>query len=244
MAEVVDSEDDFTNLTMDDEEFEATKELHKCTADDFKFTPGEPAPKSDTFTGDVLGGVLPFPPDERGNASVTALGAFELALGPAFFHNLCAHTNKYAKAFAKPGHPWQNTTRKEMRVWHGLLFTMVLVRLPAMVDYWDKGMLGAAKAPNFGRYMKILRFKAIWRAMHWADHTAEKHWSEPGSDKIVKVRELVQALNKGAKRMFRPGKDVSVDEAMIAFKGRTYLRQYLPKKLVKWGFKVPFFFLE
>jgi hypothetical protein len=38
--------------------------------------------------------------------------------------------------------------------------------------------------------------------------------------------------------VWKLGDKVSVDEAMVAFKGRTYLRQYLPKKIVKWGFKL------
>ena len=242
LSEVEDSEDDYANLTMDDEELAATEELRQFKADEFKFADGEPAPRGDTFEGVEAGYAREFPRDTRGNETVTPLGAFELGLGPTFFHIVCAHTNKYAKAFSIPGKVWQNVTRKELRVWHGLLFTMAIVRLPAMEDYWDKGEVGACKAPNFGRYMTLTRFKGIWRAMHWADHTAEKHWSVPGSDKIVKVRELVLALNKGSKAMFVAGKEVSVDEAMIAFKGRTYLRQYLPKKLVKWGFKVPIFF--
>jgi len=33
-------------------------------------------------------------------------------------------------------------------------------------------------------------------------------------------------------------RDVSVDEAMVAFKGRSTLKQYMPMKPVKQGFKV------
>ena len=38
--------------------------------------------------------------------------------------------------------------------------------------------------------------------------------------------------------MYKPGRDVSVAEAMIPFKGRSSLKQYLPKKPVKRGIKV------
>jgi hypothetical protein len=38
--------------------------------------------------------------------------------------------------------------------------------------------------------------------------------------------------------MFTPHKDLSVDEAMIAFNGRLAWKQYMPKKPVKWGIKL------
>ena len=38
--------------------------------------------------------------------------------------------------------------------------------------------------------------------------------------------------------MYNPHKDVSIDEAMIPFKGRSSMKQYMPKKPVKRGFKI------
>ena len=34
-----------------------------------------------------------------------------------------------------------------------------------------------------------------------------------------------------------PGCELAVDEAMIGFKGRYFLKQYLPGKPTKWGIK-------
>ena len=34
-----------------------------------------------------------------------------------------------------------------------------------------------------------------------------------------------------------PGYCISIDESMIAFKGRYAGKQYLPRKPIKWGFK-------
>ena len=37
---------------------------------------------------------------------------------------------------------------------------------------------------------------------------------------------------------YKPGRELSVDEAMVAFKGRHYIKQYIQGKPTKWGFKV------
>ena len=33
------------------------------------------------------------------------------------------------------------------------------------------------------------------------------------------------------------GREISIDESMIGFKGRLYFIQYMPKKPIKWGMK-------
>ena len=38
--------------------------------------------------------------------------------------------------------------------------------------------------------------------------------------------------------MYNPHRDISIDEAMIKFKGRSSMKQYMPKKPIKRGFKV------
>ena len=38
--------------------------------------------------------------------------------------------------------------------------------------------------------------------------------------------------------MYNPNKQVSIDEAMIPYKGQSSKKQYLPKKPVKRGFKI------
>ena len=82
------------------------------------------------------------------------------------------------------------------------------------------------------------RFEGIWRSLYFSN-AADEH--PPGSDrfdKLFKIRALVDELNALFDAVWKLGDKVAVDEAMIAFKGRTYLRQYLPKKIVKWGFKL------
>jgi hypothetical protein len=37
---------------------------------------------------------------------------------------------------------------------------------------------------------------------------------------------------------YNPGRNLPVDESMVAFKGRTHLKQYMPQKPIKRGLKI------
>jgi hypothetical protein len=56
-------------------------------------------------------------------------------------------------------------------------------------------------------------------------------------DEAWKIRPWFNYLNSNF-AIVSPSENQSVDEAMVAFKGRSYLKQYLPKKPKKWGFKL------
>jgi len=45
-------------------------------------------------------------------------------------------------------------------------------------------------------------------------------------------------MNENFRSLFCLGQWVSLDEGMIPFKGRSFLKQYLPMKPIKWGFKL------
>ena len=45
-------------------------------------------------------------------------------------------------------------------------------------------------------------------------------------------------MNRKCLKAYKPHKEVTVDEAMIAFRGRLSFRQYLPAKPTKYGIKV------
>lgn len=56
--------------------------------------------------------------------------------------------------------------------------------------------------------------------------------------KIQKVKPILTYLSNISDKLFTPGRDIAIDEAMVKFKGRSSLKQYLPKKPVKRGFKI------
>ncbi len=52
------------------------------------------------------------------------------------------------------------------------------------------------------------------------------------NDKLARIREISNQIE-----LFSRRKNLSIDESMIAYKGKHSLKQYMPMKPTKWGFK-------
>ena len=149
------------------------------------------------------------------------------------------YTNAYAVAHiaAKPTYAnangqWTPTTRDEMYSFLALLLFQAYLKLPDMGDYWSTESLFDG---NYARSMipSRKRFKALLTFLKIVDHEQE----DP-DDRLRKVRFLYDTVCEKCQSLFVPGQCLSVDERMIKHKGRAVFKQYLPKKPVKWGFKV------
>ena len=85
--------------------------------------------------------------------------------------------------------------------------------------------------------MSSRRFELILRFLHLADSEKQPQRGELGFDKLYKLRPLLNLLLPRFRNCYTPGQYLSIDESMIAFKGRLSFLQYLPKKPHKWGMK-------
>ena len=69
------------------------------------------------------------------------------------------------------------------------------------------------------------------------DSTQYRRKGEPGHDPLYKMRPFIEPLFENFRSCYTLSKEISVDESMIAFKGRLSFIQYMPKKPTKWGMK-------
>lgn len=124
-----------------------------------------------------------------------------------------------------------NTTRAELKAFHGLCINMAILKLPQKQDYWrtTRWLLKT----SFGEVMPRDRFLQIWRFLHLQDNA-----QPDGGDKLIKVRPLIEHLNETFKAVYTPHGKFTVDESMVKFKGRLGFRQYMPAKPTKWGIKI------
>ncbi|XP_054462494.1 piggyBac transposable element-derived protein 3 [Anoplopoma fimbria] len=80
--------------------------------------------------------------------------------------------------------------------------------------------------------MTVNRWENIKRYLHFADNNNQV----PGGDKLFKVRPLLNFLNDSFNSI-PMDEMLCVDEQMVPFKGKSQLKQYIPMKPKRWGYK-------
>ncbi|XP_051170607.1 piggyBac transposable element-derived protein 4-like [Leptopilina boulardi] len=74
--------------------------------------------------------------------------------------------------------------------------------------------------------------------MHLNDNESMPKTGDPTYNKLYKVAPMINHLSENFLKFYKPTKEQAIDESMIRFKGRSSLKQYLPQKPIKRGFKV------
>ena len=113
---------------------------------------------------------------------------------------------------------------------------MGINRLPALRDYWRRD-----PAYHYGPIADHIprdRFFEITRYLHFVDNSTLLPRDHPNFDRLWKVRPIIDRVSDRFLHNYNPHMENAVDEAMIPFKGRSSLKQYMPKKPVRRGFKV------
>lgn len=82
------------------------------------------------------------------------------------------------------------------------------------------------------------RFLHLSRYLHLNDNTTAQPFGEPGYDPLHKIRPLYSRVQQTISEGYNPGQNIAVDEAMAAYKGRSFMKQYMPGKPTQWGFKI------
>ena len=118
----------------------------------------------------------------------------------------------------------------------GFMLLMGIVHLPSVDDYWKNDEV-YHYSPIAGRISRNW-FRELHHYLHFVDNSTVAPPESPEYDRLGKVRPVVEMLAGQVAAMYEPGKEVSIDEAMISFKGRSSLKQYMPLKPVKSGIKV------
>ena len=131
---------------------------------------------------------------------------------------------------------WTQVTEQELHAYMGFMILMGLVHMPSLYDYWKKDEI-FHYSPVASR-ISCDRFFELHRYLHCADNHTLSPPGDPGYDKLGKIKPVMERLCAQFRSVYCPSKNVSIDEAMIPFKGRSTLKQYMPMKPIKRGIKV------
>jgi hypothetical protein len=139
--------------------------------------------------------------------------------------NLIEQSNLYAVQ--------RGTNKDEILVFLGLNMLMGYHRLPNWRHYWSTSK--DLNVPYVPSAMSRDRFDAILSNLHVNDNM---QMPRDKKDKLYKLRPLINTLNKSFSSLYNGTRELSVDESMIMFKGRSSLKQYNPMKPIKRGYKL------
>ena len=165
------------------------------------------------------------------------LGIFHLFFTIDILQHIVTETNKYAlQCIGEASHVnWVEVTVEELEAYFGIVILMGLVRLPTLRDYWkrDPTYHYAPIATAFSRD----RFFELSRYLHFEDNNNLAPRGTATYNRLGKVQHITNLLTTRFETVFNLNKEVAVDEAMIKFKGRSTIKQYMPKKPIKRGIK-------
>ncbi|KAJ8963803.1 hypothetical protein NQ314_005384 [Rhamnusium bicolor] len=82
------------------------------------------------------------------------------------------------------------------------------------------------------------RFDWLLGNFHLDDNALQPNHEIPNFDKLYKLPPFLNSLLRNFSFYYKMHETISIDESMICFKGRLSIRQYMPNKSIKWGYKV------
>lgn len=122
----------------------------------------------------------------------------------------------------------------ELRKFIGITFYMTYFNLPNTRDYWSSS--NDRSVDVIKNQMTVNQFEKIRQYIHFNDKEKRPSRNDPTCDRLYLIRPVIDSLNCTFGSIPKMAK-LSVDEQMCSTKMNSYMRQYLPNKPKKWGFK-------
>ena len=124
---------------------------------------------------------------------------------------------------------------EEIKTFIAIHILMGIHTLPELRNYWSSdNLLGVRAVANL---VTKTRFKKLTENIHCNDNTKAVSRGEAGCDRLHKLRPVIDDLNSCLKEVYIPSCVMSVDQSMVPFKGCSSMKQYMPMKPVKCGYK-------
>ena len=167
----------------------------------------------------------------------------ELYLTDAIMTLIVDETNRFAeqylleKSVTDPDNSylgqWTPVTIPEMKKFIGTLLLMGIVYKPDLHMYWSTDIYYST--PAFSKIMKRDRFYLILKFLHFNNNETV---DPENPDWLHKVRPLIELLRERFRKVYSPGKNLSVDESLVLYKGRLKFKQYIKTKRARFGIKL------
>ncbi|XP_049809536.1 piggyBac transposable element-derived protein 4-like [Schistocerca nitens] len=115
----------------------------------------------------------------------------------------------------------------------GICLVMSIVHVPNTRDYWGE----VTGTHLIKTTMTVNQYEQIRKFLHFNDNSAMIPRGEKGHDRLFKIRPIIELMRSRFQTI--PVEEcVSVDEQICSTKARSCLKQYMPNKPHKYGYKL------
>ena len=122
----------------------------------------------------------------------------------------------------------------EVKNFFGIMLYMGVHKLPNRRMYWGT----STNVPVISETMTRNRFDEILSIPHFNDNNLASPSTSPDHNKLHKIQPVIEFFNARFNEVVFPETNEAVDEMMIPSKGKHSVKMYIPKKSVKWGYKL------
>jgi hypothetical protein len=119
---------------------------------------------------------------------------------------------------------WSNIMPEEMRKFMGLIVLMGQVRKESVRDYWSTDT--TISTPIFPQTMSRNHFELIWQAWHFSGDSQQTKVSRC----LFKIFTVYEYFLQKFRSVYSLKQELSLDEAIIPWRGRLAFRIYNPGK--------------
>lgn len=175
------------------------------------------------------------------NRDISPLMIFQKLFNEDVINLLVSSHNAYGKYLEnndpkpstrkRPKTIFPETSKDEMLTFLGLCLLQGQNKKPSIRKLFSKNIL--YYQPIFGAVMSGRRFQQILRC--FSCHASYQQDNHAG--KLEKVMPLLHLVLTNFKKTFTPGKDLSLDESLMLFRGRLSFKQYNKGKRARYGIK-------
>ena len=102
--------------------------------------------------------------------------------------------------------------------------------------YWSSDNMW--RVPAVADVMSRDRYDMIHRFFHVYDSSLQPTRDSENYDPLFKVRPFLDHVRHNCLSLYKPQRQLSVDEAMVGFRGRLGFKQYMKDKPTAWGLKI------
>ncbi|CAK1599312.1 unnamed protein product [Parnassius mnemosyne] len=120
----------------------------------------------------------------------TPIQFFLFLFPPELLKRISEETNLYV--VQKDLNSTFRVSETEMRQFIGVVYMMSLIQLPRVTNHWSSVL----DTPVIQQTMPSNKFEKIKQYLHFNDNTKCLHRTHPDSDRIFKIRPVVDALNE------------------------------------------------